>query len=480
MNLQGKRFRLILRTILALTALGSGAWWWRAAQTRAAVVMSLPAQPSLDGFAPELADRIDAAERRARRLWSARAGLSELARLYHANGFLQEASACENRLIELDQTNPLWPYLLAHTIGGYGDLDSALPLLYRATQLAPGYLPARIRLGDALLKRNQSTEAAAIYHDVLSNDPNHGYAIIGLARTEFAAGQPEAALHRLQLLVQAQPQFAPGQTLLLSVEEQLGKTAEAAMPRSEAGSAKRTHEMPDPWIEDLMNDCYDPYRLAVAAAAADPADNEARARQWLERSIKIAPNYDLSFRLLGNLLSDLGEREAARRYLERAAAINPKEPDNWTYLLRLLKAMGDMPAANLALDTGLAHCPESSLLQLEKGRRFAAGKQFEAAAGAFRVSQRLRPEDPTASMELARVLFRQDRLEDGVEELRNVVKLDPYHPIAVVLLARYAISNGEHAAAEEWIRRARRQPLVRSDELKLVVDEYRSRFGRAP
>lgn len=480
MKLDRKRLWFGLSGVGVLIVLGSSGWWWQAAKVRAAVAAVVPARPGLQGQGPGLGERIEVAERRARSVRTAIAGLAELARLYHANGFLPQAGECERALTGLDRSNPLWPYLLAHTLGGYGDLDAALPLLQRTVELAPDYVPAQIQLADALFKRNENARAAAVYRQVLDRDPTNGYALIGLARTELAAGLPAAAQQRLQRLVAAQPEFVAAWTLLINIDEQLGDQAAAATHRRQAPPTDRSYEMPDPWVDELMMECHDPYRLAVAAAAADPANNQARARQLLERATAIAPEGDLAFRLLGNLLADLGEFAAARRNLERATVNNPKDPDNWSYLVRVLKSMADMPAANRALDAGLAHCPDAPVLHLERGRRLVAAGQLEAAAGAFAYAQQLRPNDSSAPMELARVLFRQDRLEEGVAELRKVVQIDATHPVAVVLLARYAINNGDETAAAEWIDRARRQPKLPVGDLQRVVEEYRARFGRTP
>lgn len=476
----GKRARWIAIGLLAIALLATAGWWWRATQVRAVVVAVLPARPALDGFGSELGVRLARVERRARSLGGAIAGLAELARLYHANGFMTQAGACERALMAIDPSNPLWPYLRAHTLGGYGDLEAALPLLQRTVELAPEYLPAQIRLGDVLFKQNETAGAAAVYRAALRRAPGETWATLGLARTELAAGRSAAAQQLLQHLVAAQPEFAPAWALLIGVDEQRGHEAAAATHRLQARNAGRPHEMPDPWIDDLMADCYDPYRLAVAAAAADPANHQARARQLLERAVAIAPNYDLPCRLLGNLLSDLGALAPARRYLERATVNNPKNPDNWSHLVRVLKAMGDMPAAGRALETGLAHCPEAPVLHLERGRRLAAAGRLDAAAAAFTYAQRLRPGDATAGMELAQVHFKQGRLEAGVAELRQVVKIDPGHPIATVLLARYAISQGNAAVASEWIEQARRQPQVPPGDLKQVIEEFRQQFGRMP
>lgn len=471
----------LLGAVAALGLLaGAGYRGWLAAQWRTAVLAVVPPRPNLERCTPELRERLDAAEDQTRSLWHPVAGLAELARLYHANGYLAEAGVCEENLIELDPRNPLWPYLRAHTLGGYGDLEKAMPLLQRTIELAPDYVPARIRTADILLKRNEPTRSAAICREVLRQDPHQGYALIGLARCELALGRPDEARRLLQQLVAGEPSFAPGWTLLISIDEQLGDAASAASHRMQSRDTGRSREMPDPWVDELMVDCFDPYRLAVAASAADPANNQARARQLLERAIMIAPNDDLPLRLLGNLLSDLGELASARIYLERAAIINPKEPDNWSYLVRLLKALGDQAAAAHALEAGLSHCPNAPILHLERGRKFSAAGQLDAAAAEFDRARELWPEEPSAYVELALVDFKQDRMADGIAKLRKVMKLDPNHPIAVVLLARYAINTGDQVEARTLIRRAREHGQVPVNDVDAITAEFQAAFGEVP
>lgn len=476
-----RRAWLLLGAVVVLGSLGGAGYRvWLAAQWRTAVLAVVPPRPNLERCTPELRTRLDEAEKQTRSLWRSVTGLAELARLYHANGYVAEASVCEENLIELDPRNPLWPYLRAHTLGGYGDLEEAMPLLQRTTELAPDYLPAKIRMADILLKRNAPGRSAEICREVLRENPHHGYALIGLARSELALGRPEEARLRLQQLVADEPSFVPGWTLLISIDEQLGDAASAASHRVQSRGTSRSREMPDRWVDELMVDCFDPYRLAVAASAADPADHQARAKQLLERAIMIAPNDDLPHRLLGNLLSDLGELASARIYLERATTINPKEPDNWSYLVRLLKAMGDQSAAAHALDVGLSHCPNSPILHLERGRRLKAAGQLDAAASAFDWARQLWPEEPSAYVELALVDFKRDRMEEGIAKLRKVMKLDPNHPIAVVLLARYAINTGDQVEARTLIQRAREHGQVPGSDIDAITAEFRAAFSEAP
>jgi tetratricopeptide (TPR) repeat protein len=476
----GKRPTIVL-SVATLAVLAGGIFLGAVVtQVREKVSANLPARPALDASRVELRSRLAEAERQAKGWWRPVDGLEELARLYHANGFLPQASSCERALMDVDPTNARWPYLLAHTLGGYGELEEASQLVQRAIDLSPDYLPARIRLGDMLLKENEVERAAAVYSEVSARDPDNGYAAFGLARTDLAAGRATAARDRLQQLVARQPTFTPAWTLLLNIDEQLGDTQAAEAHRLLSGSSGRPRDMPDAWIDELMDDCYDPYRLAVAASAADPADDQARARQLLERAVAVAPSEDLAHRLLGNLLSDLGELSGARLYLERATALNPNEPDNWSALVRVLKTMGDATAANRALDSGLGHCPRSSALLLERGRRYAALGQNEAAIVDFEAARRLHPEQGSAYIEIALAHFRLDRLEAGIAELRRVMTVEPDHPIALVLLARYAINTGDEAGAREWVRRVRLQRKITPKDRDAVVAEYRRAFASDP
>lgn len=457
-----------------------GALCWRAAGVRTRVVASVPPRPDLQGFTADFALRLDEAEHAARRLFGAAEGLGELARLYHANEFLPEAAACESALLQLDPANALWPYLRAHTLGGFGNLDDAIPLLRRTVKLAPDYFPAQVRLADALFKLNQTSEAASIYQKVLGGDAANGYAVVGLARYEMATGHAADARVRLQRIVTAEPSFAPAWLLLISADEQLGDQAAAETHRLQARATGRPREMPDPWVDALLDDCYDPYRLSVAASSADPANNQSRARQLLERAVSIAPQYDLAHRLLGNLLSDLGDLAAARTYLERATAINPKEPDNWSHLVRVLKASGDVAAAGRALSTGMAQCPDSPSLLVERGRRYAAAGDLARAAADFEQARRLRPEESNASVELAMLHFKMDRVEEGIAELRKALAVDPDHPIAVVILARYSIEKNDREMAAFWLNRVRRQTKIAPADVTAVEREFAARFGSAP
>ncbi len=73
--------------------------------------------------------------------------------LYHANAFLNEASACYGLLQELELEDPRWPYFLALLRLDQGDLGSGEVQLERTLNLVPNHLPSLLKLGGA---RSQS------------------------------------------------------------------------------------------------------------------------------------------------------------------------------------------------------------------------------------------------------------------------------------------------------------------------------------
>mgnify|MGYP005859221749 CR=1 FL=1 len=153
---------------VAITAaVVAGLYWAGQVRQGRLLAESVPARPDLAGWPVELVQRVDAAEARLAAGSDPRA-LGALGSLYCANGFLSEAAQCYQGLVELEADEPRWPHRLAHILAGYGRVAEAIPLWRRTLDLAPDYMPARLRLGDALLKDNQTDEAAAVYAAALA------------------------------------------------------------------------------------------------------------------------------------------------------------------------------------------------------------------------------------------------------------------------------------------------------------------------
>ena len=473
--------RRAIRTV-AVVALGAvaaaGYLWWRASERRAATAGGVPPRPDLSALPTEMAQRVEACERRVRTGPDRIAALDELSRLYHVNGFFPEASQCYQVLLRVDAANPRWPYRLATIVAGYGQLDEALPLWRRTVKLAPDYVPARLRLGDTLLKTNQNAEAAKVYAAVAAREPRNPYALLGLARIDVEAGRWEAARARLEVVVQ-QSNYGIGYDLLPTVYEHLGEAGRAEAIRAR-GTSGAFFDVPDPWMDELIYDCYDTYRISAAAGTADHAGDTRTAIRILDRALTLDPNRAVFQFQMGGFALKLRDYDKARRCFERCTVLAPDFADGWAQLVDLLMKLGDRAVAERILAAGLANCPKSPGLHLQHARQLSGADCFPEAIAEFQETIRLRPQEAEAYFALAMLYIQLDRTGEGIAELHKALKVEPEHPGALSTLAFNAISNGDEAGAREWLRHIKQQPRVAPDVRDVLAKAFAERFGRSP
>ncbi len=466
--------------IAAAIALGSGgAAWWRHSEREATLRASVPPRPALAGFPADLAGQISSCEQVIQHGSAGVAALAELGQAYQANGFFPEAATCYRGLAQLESGNPRWPHRLACLYAGAGELESAVQLWRRTLSLAPDYVPARVRLGDALLKLNRPDEAESAYAAVLKSDAGNPYALVGLARLDVARKNLASARDRLEQAA-AHTDDRIGADLLATVCEQLGDTARANALRARGKASGSFYDPPDPWMDEIFDDCYDVYRVTVAAGFADHAGNDAAARHLIDRALKLAPDNPAALYQSGSFALKARDYDRARRDFSACVQAAPDHSAAWTELINVCTEQHDAAGAARTLAAGLAHCPTSPTLHVLRAARLAADDRHAEAIAELEIALKLRPDDPEALVQLANAYFRTDRVPDGVAALHRALAAEPDHPAALTALAIFAIKTGDEPAAREWLRRSARQPRVPRDIAEALDAEFRQRFGHAP
>jgi tetratricopeptide (TPR) repeat protein len=474
-----RRSKLIALACAALFLAGSGVAWWLAARNQARVTAVLPALPDLTQAPALLRERVVQADDRARRQFGAIEGLADLARVYHANGFLEEAGLCYTGLESLQPDEPRWPHLHATILAGYGDIDPALALWQRVRTLAPDYLAAQLRSGDSLLKVNRPQEASAAYEAALKLEPNNPYALLGLARLDLEAGRWEQARPRLEKVV-SQTNYTLGYDLIVSLYERLGLNQRATEIRSMAKASGAYRDPPDPWFDTLIDDCLEPYRLSLAAGAIARNGDQATARRLLERAVEVAPNDVSVIFQLGTLLVAQGDRTGAVWHLRRCTELAPDFSDGWANLSALQALLGDTAAAERTLADGLRQCPQSPGLHLQYARNLQQAGRLGEAVAEFQTSIRLRPNEPEAYLELGQLYIRQGRNAEGLAEMERALVAEPANPMALGVLAFNAIMSGNEEEARRRLAAARTQPRIPREQMQQLTGAFRKQFGRAP
>jgi tetratricopeptide (TPR) repeat protein len=458
-----------------LTSAGVG--WWRADARRTTVLTGLPPETTAQPDAGELRTRLATVRVRTGGLMGGAAALGELSRLYHANGFSREAIQCYVVLEKLTPTEPRWLHRHATLLAGLGDTEAAAERWGHVRTMAPDYLGAQVRLGDLLLKENQATRAAAVFEAILNREKDHPHAMLGLARLDLEAGRWTEARERLEKVV-AKTNYALGYDLIVTVWEHFGEHTRAAEMRGRAKASGAYRDVADPWIEELMGDCYDVFRLTIEAGAAGRRGEGATARRWLERAVGLAPD-DVAPRFqLAALLAEQGDAISARREWERCTTVSPTFADAWAQWAASLRQARDQTGAERVLTAGLRACPESAGLWLMRARQFREAGRTAEAVSAYETAIRYRTNEADAFLELATTLFRMERVPEGLQRLAQGLAAEPEHPPTLALLAFHAITSGDEAAARAWMLRVARQPRVAREQEEKLRAAFRERFGR--
>jgi tetratricopeptide (TPR) repeat protein len=464
----------LVAVVAAVSA--AAAYWHHQTAERSTVVAMMPAKPDLTNVPSTMRERIEAADASAHSTWHAVEGLSLLARTYHANGFLDEAARCYEALERLDPREAKWAHLHATILAGFGDTGRAVGLWRRVTSLAPTYVPARLRMGDALLKANRVQEAETAYAGALQQDPENPYALFGLARIDFEAGRWEKAQERLEKVV-AKTNYQLGYDLIVTLYERLGKEDRARAIRGAATASGAYRDPADPWLDGLVDVCFDPFRLSLNAGIAARVGDPAGAQALLERAVELSPN-DVSVRFqLGTLAVKRGNVALATEQLQQCTVLAPEFSDAWVHLSALQEKQGNASAAERTLAEGLKNCPDSPGLHLMRARNLQKAGRADAAISEYSVAIRLRPNEPDAYIELGNLLIELDRVDEGLAQIRKVLEVDPANPAALSVLAFNAISTLNEADAGRWLARLRDQPRAGADTMAALRQAFRERFG---
>jgi tetratricopeptide (TPR) repeat protein len=471
------KIRPVVLALAGLAIAAGAGWWWRAGAQAGIVAAALPAVPDLANASAALQTRVRAADARARHRLTARRGLEELARLYQANGFYAEAMRCDAGLEKLEPTEPRWFHYHATILGGFGEVGRAARLWRQVIRLAPDYVPARLRLGDCLLKTDQLDEATAAYDAVLRISPDNPYALLNLARIDMEKQHWEQARTRLESVVR-QTHFTLGYDLIVTDYEKLGLHAQATAIRGAAKASGAYHDPPDPWLDELMDFCYDPYRLGVVAGVAAQSGRSARAIRLLKRAIALAPTDISSHFQLASLAEMQHDIPVARDEYQSCTLLDPSFADGWAHLSALQAQLGDQAAAARTLAEGLAHCPNSPGLHLMRARNLRGAGRTQEAIAEFQTSIRLRPNEPEAYTELGNLYIDQGEVDAGIREMRAALEADPGDPLALSVMAFQAISTHDQAGAQRWMIRVADQPRVPQEQRTRLLTAYREAFGQ--
>ena len=445
--------------VVVVAGLGAvGVWYIRDSKEREQqtqeIRSELPSLPYTGDWPEAFASALNAANDAVLDEGLESESLPELAMLFHANAFLDEASVCYTFLNERDPHNARWAYYLADIRLSTGDLQSAEKLLTAVIDLDPAYIPAQLRLGEALFKSGNSGKARDVFQQTLALEPGNPYAMLGLARIRLQDDDEEVALALLSDLSEINPEFSAGYTLAAQVLDRRGEERKAEVARALFRERGRHREAPDPWMDTVTTRCYDISRLTVLADQNIATRQFERAVDLLERAENLAPENSQVHLFRGFAYAEMGERDSAinryrsaLRYGGDPVAINGE-------LARLFQGLGDIEKAMSAVRAGLKENPKAPELHGVLGELLI--EQDRAAEAETHLRSALEEDSAylPALRNLARVLWEAGNDGEAMEYFEEVRRLAPLDFQSRAFLAQHYIEKGELAKVEQPLREA--------------------------
>lgn len=216
-----------------------------------------------------------------------------------------------------------------------GNLLAAFELLKQARLIEPDSPEILSQFVVTAMRANQSRAAVEAAQILLESKPDEPEYLYLLGAASLQNGNINQAQSNLQRLIEIRPADSLGCLAL-------GLTLAAQSDQLENARRQLKH-----CIEIDANNVEAKYQLGLSYKAQGET---AKAVEYLEETIKSAPNYAIALRDLGATYLQTGAEQKARIVLEKAVALAPEDADTHFQLSRLYNLIGESALAKKHLE----------------------------------------------------------------------------------------------------------------------------------
>lgn len=336
-------------------------------------------------------------------------------------GSFKQAEATLRQILAHDSNSVDAHILLGTTLALEGIRSESLVQLSEAVRLRPAFADAHNKLGMALSRFLEVQPARAEFEKALELDPNLAEAHVNLALILAQAGELDQAAQHLDRAIQLQ-----GNSRAASYSHYLRAKIWGAQNQNEKATAefqKAVQLRPD--YAEAWSDLGGMRRLAL--------DHEG-AVQALEKAVSLKPDDALAQYRLGLLYMQEGRSLKAVTHLKQASSFAPDDRATLYNLMLALRKAGrpeeakPIEARLTALQQQNDRASEVGLLASglnNEGIELEKSGDIRAALAKYRAALDLDPTGFGFRLNYALALCRLNRWQDGVVELREVLRLDP-------------------------------------------------------
>jgi tetratricopeptide (TPR) repeat protein len=345
----------------------------------------------------------------------------ERARGLVAKGSFKEAEMRLRQIIAADPNSVDAHILLGTALALEGVRSESLEQLTEAVQLRPNSANAHNKLGMALSRFLEVKPAGEEFEKALELDPNLVEAHVNLALILAQAGELGPAGEHLDRAIKLQ-----GNSPAAAYSHYLRAKVWGAQNQNEKATAEfQKAAQLRPNYAEAWSDLGGMRRLAL--------DNEG-ALQALERAVALKPDDALAQYRLGQLYLQDGRAIKAVKHLKQALSYAPDDRAILYNLMLALRRTGQSKEAK-TIEERMAQLQHQTDQATEVGLTASGlndeGIQLEksgdirGALAKYRAALDLDPTGFGFRLNYALALCRLNRWQDGVVELREVLRLDP-------------------------------------------------------
>jgi len=356
---------------------------------------------------------------------------------YHRS---EDAALCYRRAHLLEPAAFKWLYYWGSLLLRERKMGEALPILTSALRLDPEYLPARLKMGEALLGAGKTEEAGKIYEGILRDYSDTAEAYYGLGRVKAALGDQVGAAELYRQACQLFPTYGAAHYGLAVSYRKLGRIQEAEEQAS-------LHERNNYIVPPLADPLRDELRALDMSAATH-----------LERGVQ---------------LEQVGRIDDAIAETEKALDLDPSLAKAHLNLLILYAKIGKAKQAEEHYRALVALAPDQfSEAYYNYGVLLRDQGKFDEAEQAFRKTLAIAPTNDAAHDNLGYLLERQGELEEAANEYKKAIDANPMSRQAHFKLGRILVNQRHYAEAIEQLQ----QTLTPVDE---ATPSYEYALGAA-
>lgn len=386
---------------------------------RAALAVLSLAQPALpplplETYPVSARDAIGRAHREATTRSKDPEAVGALARLLHAWEQWEAAHAAYSRAQALAPRSFDWHYLDGVVLQRIARQEEAATQLEAALAIIPDYLPARVKLAEALFETGKLDESRALYSQLLDEPLAQPAAHFGLGRIAAARGEHDSAISHLQRSVELFPEWGAAYYSLALSLRALGR-------RDEAQRALEAHARHGPAWPGLK----DPALEAVLALRSDAGGH-------LRRGQKLAAG--------GDLAGAIVEYESALR-------LDPSLGIAHGNLLKLYGRAGDWAKAEAHYRAAVERGEDLAEAHYDYGVLLGLQERLDDAAEAYRRALEINPRYADALNNLGQIHERKRQFERALELYRRALASQPTFRLARFNAGRMLVALGRPAEA---------------------------------